>query len=258
MNYLMNRSELLLEKMVFEPFAGSGVLGLMALKVGARSVDWLDINPRAVRFQRDNAERNDFAADRYRCFEGSIETFEPVRKYDLLFANPPFVPTPEGIEGTITSNGGRDGNRWVGITLERLEEFLEASGEAFLYVFQLVRDGEPLVVDWIRRCVVGRPVELTPTQSAVLRFQDYEQAYLDLFPSARKAIARWRSSLIEAHGEDLVLNHYVLHIGAQSGQPTSCAIVDNLAEKFGEGLYLQFGDSRQLAYGRVFENVLRS
>ncbi len=88
MNYMMNRSELLLGKTVFEPLAGSGVLGLMGLKVGARSVDWLDINPRAVRFQRENAERNDFAAERYRCFEGTITSNGGQRMATAGWASP--------------------------------------------------------------------------------------------------------------------------------------------------------------------------
>ena len=38
-------------KRVFDPFAGSGILGLMALRLGAAHVAFLDVNPRACEFQ---------------------------------------------------------------------------------------------------------------------------------------------------------------------------------------------------------------
>ena len=113
LNYMLNFPETIRNKEVFEPFAGSGVLGLMALKVGAAYAEFLDINPRAVEFQRANAHLNDLTPDQFTCHEGDINTFVPERKFDLLFANPPFVPTPEGIKGLITSNGGAEGNTLV-------------------------------------------------------------------------------------------------------------------------------------------------
>ena len=107
MNHMLNFPEVVKDKEVFEPFAGSGALGFMALKVGARHVDFLDINPRALTFQVENAALNELPQSCYRSIEGDIATFTTDRSYDLILANPPFVPTPEGIEGTITSNGGQ-------------------------------------------------------------------------------------------------------------------------------------------------------
>jgi hypothetical protein len=63
MNHMLNFPEVVQDKEVFEPFAGSGALGFMALKVGARHIDFLDINPRAVAFQIENAALNHFPAD---------------------------------------------------------------------------------------------------------------------------------------------------------------------------------------------------
>src|SRR5262245_6667069 len=119
MNHMLNFPEVVKDKEVFEPFAGSGALGFMALKVGARHVDFLDINPRALTFQVENAALNELPQSCYRSIEGDIATFTADRKYELIVANPPFVPTPEGIEGTITSNGGPEGNRFVESLLKR-------------------------------------------------------------------------------------------------------------------------------------------
>ena len=98
-NWMLNHPEHIAGKTVFEPFAGSGVLGLMALKLGARHVDFLDINPRAVEFQVANAQGNGFAPTRYRAIEKSIAVFEPECRYDLIFSNPPSgVGTNGGLE----------------------------------------------------------------------------------------------------------------------------------------------------------------
>src|SRR5262249_60810675 len=107
-------------KDVFELFAGSGALGFMALKLGAHHVDLLDVNPRAVTFQVENAALNHFLPSQYSAIEGDIATFIPTHTYDLILANPPFVPTPAGIAGTLTSNGGTEGNKSVELHVHRL------------------------------------------------------------------------------------------------------------------------------------------
>ena len=55
MNHMLHFPASVRGKRVFEPFAGSGGVGLMALKVGAAHLDLLDINPRAAEFHRESA-----------------------------------------------------------------------------------------------------------------------------------------------------------------------------------------------------------
>lgn len=64
---------------------GTGVLGLAALKLGARSVVALDVDPDAVRTARANAALNS-AADRFRVALGGIGALGKVR-FDLILAN---------------------------------------------------------------------------------------------------------------------------------------------------------------------------
>jgi len=258
MNHMLHFPELVRGKRVFEPFAGSGPLGLMALNLGARHVDFLDINPRASDFQRQNAELNQFPASRFRSFEADIATFEPEAPYQLILANPPFVPTPNGIDGTITSNGGTDGNRFVEILLRRLEEFLEPHGEALILVFQLVSGQRPLLLQLISDLVVRRPVGLTPSQRRPIGFAAYCRAYTQLFPKAQEDIARWRASLIREHGEDLSLCHYVARVGPRGDLPTSCVIRDDFAEQFGESFLVPSDNEEEFSIGRVFESLVPS
>jgi hypothetical protein len=256
MNHMLHFPGTVRDKHVLEPFAGSGALGFMALKAGARHVDFLDINPRAADFQRQNAELNQVPSSRFTAIQGDIATFAPQRKYDLIVANPPFVPTPAGIEGTITSNGGPEGNRFVEILLERLEEFLEPSGRALIYVFQLVRQDAPLVLDLLAKTVGDRSVELTPSQARPTSFETYCRAYSHLFADAAPAVDRWRADMVRRHGDGLTLCHYVVDVGPRSHHPTGCVISDNFAEKFGDSFLVPSESDEELAFARVWENVV--
>jgi len=256
MNHMANFPGIVRDKLVFEPFAGSGPLGFMALMLGARHVDFLDVNPRAAAFHRDTAQLNQFPPDRFTSIVSDIGNFIPSVKYDLIVANPPFVPTPEGIDGTITSNGGPEGNRFVEILFRRLEELLEASGEALIYLFQFVKNGQPLVVELISKTLDRRAVELTASQKRGTSFGAYRTAYVRLFPNAVEAIERWERNLVRKHGEGLTLCHYVAHIGPRSAAATSCLVRDNFSQKFGESHLVPSDNEEKLAVGRVLENVV--
>ena len=258
MNHMLNFPDVVRDKRLFEPFSGSGALGFMALEIGARHVDFLDINPKASVFQRTNARLNQFPSSRFRSIEADIASFEPEHRYELILANPPFIPTPDGIEGTVTSNGGTDGNRFVEILLRRLEEFLEPQGEALILLFQLVRGQQPLIAELISDLVIHRPIELTPSQEHPVRFEVYCRAYSQLFPGAQEDIARWRSSLIGKHGEDLSLCHYVARVGPRGDPPTSCVIRSDFAEQFGESFLVPSDNQEEFSIGWAFENFVPS
>lgn len=256
MNHLLNFPDSVRGRRVFEPFAGSGALGFMALRVGAPHVVFLDINPRAAEFQRTNAARNRIPAERFTSLTGDIAEVDLDARSDLILANPPFVPTPDGIEGTLSSNGGPDGSRLVEILLRRLDAFLEPSGRALIYLFQWVREGRPLILDALPALLRRRPGQLTPAQRRPIPLETWFRAYRRLFPKHATAIGRWRSDLTRRHGEDLALCHYVLDVGPRAAGAADCRIRDDFAEKFGESFLVPSADPEELAFGRVFENVV--
>ncbi len=256
MNHMANFPELVRGKLVFEPFAGSGPHGFMALALGARHVDFVDINPRAPAFHRDTAALSGLSTDRFTSITDDIARFAPSRRYDLVFANPPFVPTPDGIDGTLTSNGGPEGNRFVEILFRRLDELLEPGGEAFVYLLQIVAGGRPLVVDLIPSTLDRRPVELTSAQRRVTPFDAYRRAYASLFPRAAESVERWRSELVRRHGEDLAVCHYVAHVRPRTEAPTSIVFRGDFAQRFGESWWVPADVDEQIAFGRVLENVV--
>lgn len=254
MNHVLNFPEIARDKRVFEPFAGAGPLGFTALKVGAKHVDFLDINPRAAEFHQANAVLNQFASSQFTSITGDIADFMPEKRYSLILANPPFIPTPEEIEGAITSNGGPEGNRLVEILVERLDTFLELNGKALIYVFQLVKDDQPLIAELLARTVKNRSVEITPSQARSSPFEAYCEKYLQLFPASSPAINRWRANLVRKYGSNLRLSHYVIDIGAQSDNPTDCVIRENFTEKFGKRFFITSGRETAIALERASEN----
>jgi SAM-dependent methyltransferase len=253
---LASLPQLVAGKRVLEPFAGSGVLGLMALRLGAGHVDFLDINPRAQSFQTDNARRNGFASERFRAILQSIADFEPEQPYDQVHANPPFVPTPAGIAGTLTSAGGPEGNDLVAILLAKLARLLRPDGEAYVYVMQLVTaEGRPLVADLVERHLPARSVALTPTQAEPGPLSGYLDAYLRYFPLQATEVERWAESLRATHGEDVGMQHYLMHVQPERPGPASWALTTDLLAKYGQLPYPAWS-LHDLALARVMENVL--
>ena len=187
---------------------------------------------------------------------GDIATFVPSRRYDLILANPPFVPTPDGIEGTLTSNGGPEGNRFVEILLDRFALLLEPSGRALVYLLQITRGGEPTIVDVLARTIEGRRIDLIPTQKSPVPFDVCCTAYARLFADAEPAIESWRAAIVAAHGADLALRHFILDIGPQCDAAASWSIRDDFAARFGEMFLVPSDDVEELALARVLENFV--
>ncbi|MBL8161258.1 MAG: 50S ribosomal protein L11 methyltransferase [Anaerolineae bacterium] len=66
---------------------GSGVLGIVAAKLGAHSVLALDIDPIAVRVTNENAQQNG-VAEKITAQEGSLESIvHSARRFDLIVVN---------------------------------------------------------------------------------------------------------------------------------------------------------------------------
>ncbi|TVQ40623.1 MAG: 50S ribosomal protein L3 N(5)-glutamine methyltransferase [Wenzhouxiangella sp.] len=71
---------------------GSGCLAVaLAVHWPQLSVDALDLCPKAVALARRNAERH-AVADRVRCLQSDLLSAVAGERYDLILANPPYVP----------------------------------------------------------------------------------------------------------------------------------------------------------------------
>jgi hypothetical protein len=232
------------------------VFGLMALKLGAARVDFVDINPRAIDFTRGNCARNGFEESAYRAIPGSVSDFACAAPYDIVLANPPFVMTPPGIDGTLTSRAGPEGNDFAEMLLARLERLLAPEGEAYIYVLQFVRAETPLIAGALVRHLVERRVTMTPVQDEITPLDVYVAAYLERFPGRADAVRAWERELRARHGGSLGAQHYVMRIHARRPGPTSWSITRDLETEYGEGFAYPASSQHDLALGRVAENLV--
>jgi release factor glutamine methyltransferase len=111
----MKRSVLVSGRRVLDLCTGSGVVAIAAAEVGASSVTAFDICPHAVRCSRGNAVHAGVHVD---VREGHWTGALACAPFDVILANPPYVPTPligdsKGIPHTAGPsqawNGGVDG-----------------------------------------------------------------------------------------------------------------------------------------------------
>lgn len=142
---------------VVELGCGSGLLSIVAAKLGARQVVAVDLDERACRATAENARRNGVALDVRR---GSF--LEPLRAecFDLALFNPPQTPGPFAFGPKW---GGEDGALHFRAVLPRIGPHLRPGGRVLLLVLGLVdeRALAPLVAafDVDERGETDRPFE---------------------------------------------------------------------------------------------------
>ena len=106
-------------------FSGSGIHAVLAASHSRRVVG-VDINPRAVSMGYANAALNQ-KTNICTFLQGNL--FQPVngRKFDLITANPPFVPTPDQ-DLALYRSGGESGELLTAEVLEKLHLYLKPGG----------------------------------------------------------------------------------------------------------------------------------
>jgi release factor glutamine methyltransferase len=89
----MRCSALIPGRRVLDLCTGSGYVAIAAAKMGSAGVVAIDICPRAVQHSRDNAAESGVDID---VCEGSWTVARKFAPFDVVVANPPYVPTPPG------------------------------------------------------------------------------------------------------------------------------------------------------------------
>jgi SAM-dependent methyltransferase len=118
---------------------GSGIHALLAAS-HAGSVTAVDINPRAVQFTRFNARA--MGLSNVQTLTGDLYAPVTGRLFDLITANPPFVPAPAQEIGF--RDGGPTGEDVLSRIVEGLPGHLAKGGTAQIVTELGERDGEPL------------------------------------------------------------------------------------------------------------------
>ena len=133
---------------------GSGVHALLA-STHTERVLAVDINPRAVRCARFNAQV--WGAGNVEVLDGDLFEAAGGERFDLITANPPFVPSP--LDTLRFRDGGRSGEDVLQRIVAGLPQHLAAGGIAQIITELGERDDEPLV-DRLREWLNGAPMDI--------------------------------------------------------------------------------------------------
>jgi methylase of polypeptide subunit release factors len=180
---------------------GSGIHALLAASHADRAFA-VDINPRAVSCTAFNARA--MGLDNLEAFQGDL--YDPLgdRRFDLITANPPFVPAPAQEVGF--RDGGFSGEDVQRRIVQGLPRHLAQGGIAQIVTELGERDGEPLE-DRLRTWLDGAPMDIhvlrlrvTPAQAYAIGHADGD-AYADYLAS----VGRWASNL-KAQGYSRVVS----------------------------------------------------
>src|SRR5205085_4146782 len=133
---------------------GAGVHAILAAAHADRAVG-VDSNPRAVNFARLNAILND--AWNAVFLEGDL--FRPLggERFDMILANPPFVPSP--VYELRYRDGGPSGADVLRRIVASIPDYLQAGGLAQVVTHLGEREGEKYL-DRVRRWLSGANMNL--------------------------------------------------------------------------------------------------
>lgn len=134
----MKRSALVPGRRVLDLCTGSGFVAIAAAELGAASVTAFDICPRAVRCSRGNALHAGVKVDvREAPWTGALHC----APFDVIVANPPYVPTPSTGDSNVIPhtagpsrawNGGVDGRVVLDPLCESASDLLADAGAMLL------------------------------------------------------------------------------------------------------------------------------
>ena len=193
--------------------------GIQALQVAPRAtaVTAVDIGPRAAAMARTNAALNDARNVEVRC--GDL--YRPVvgERFDLIIANPPFVPARS--RGPAYHSGGPRGDRVLRRVVEGWEAHLRPGGRAVAISHLAVRRGETvadILRPWVRGfggrvlglvLEAGTPVDLAAAQSLF--------ALDDGFAAYGREVRDWTAYLRRHRVEQVVLLLLAAERGGAAG-----------------------------------------
>ena len=126
--------------------AGSGIHGLLAARHSHR-VTCVDNNPRAIAFSKFNRALNDIP--NVEIIEGDLFSTLGEKTFDLILANPPYMPTRDSMPGDNFYCGGEKGDAISSKIISGVPRYLRKNGLCQIIHLMVCFDGRSMET-WLR------------------------------------------------------------------------------------------------------------
>ncbi|HVI46084.1 MAG TPA: methyltransferase [Chitinophaga sp.] len=175
---------------ILEVGLGSGILSIFCLLKGARHCTGLEINPRAKIFSGYNTLLNNLDAA-LEIKDGNVQdVFAPVAntRFDFILSNPPFEPTPPGMDYYFNSSAGIYGLTFVASLLKDVDNHLHENG-----VFQMVtmapgNEQEAFMLhELVEKYLPGSAVEIILDQQPIT-YNSFVDRFVSIFGEEEQRI----------------------------------------------------------------------
>ena len=127
---------------VLDVFAGTGCIGIAVLKnIKNSQVDFIENSKEATEQIKINLKLNKIEQKRYEIFQSNLFEKLKKRRYNFIFANPPYVALDRigEVQKEVLERepkealfGGRDGMFWIKKFLKKAKKYLKKNGKIFM------------------------------------------------------------------------------------------------------------------------------
>jgi len=129
---------------ILDIFAGTGCIGISILKACpefCRRIDFVDISKEAIEEIKINLRLNKIPKSQYRVYRSNLFEKLKGKRYDIIFANPPYVALDriKEVQKEVLENepkealfAGRNGMLWIKKFLSEVKKYLKKGGKIFL------------------------------------------------------------------------------------------------------------------------------
>jgi methylase of polypeptide subunit release factors len=192
---------------------GSGLLGSL---VDARHVVAVELDSEVSEVARFNAVLNGLGSRLEVRLGDFYHALHDNERFDLIVANPPFLPAPSGVSMPKSGDGGVDGNDAVRSIVAGLDERLTFGGRALIYAESFGDEREPSITSRLRETIAGTELQGVMFIGAVRSLESagntLRQLWLEAGANEEQAFEAWNSIC-----EDRTLSRhyrYLLDIGS--------------------------------------------
>ena len=203
---------------------GSGVQGIVASRYAGHVIA-VDINPRAIRFARFNAQLNGVSNHEVR--EGSLYDVVESMRFDVILANPPFVPSPEA--NLKFRDGGATGENILRAIVEAAPAHLNPAGRLCIVTDLVdVANYETKLASWLPGVDgVGAILTTADRDEILFSVPHCHAPFAQSFEDYNRELDRWVQNFRGAKLEAVNFGYILIWLGEGDGLDLTTRTIHN-------------------------------